>query len=441
MVKYEKLVSDWVRILEKVQRAGGRVDELIIEPPSLEIEIDNKEKSLGVKLPLSFRKVLMEFSKHVEFSWFLPTTINLPYEFREIFSGSIRWHLDYLGFPTDTANGSQLDGKLIFAYVANGDCLAFDLNANQEPPVVYWCHEGNDIHFLANTFSDYIEKLTELFGIGHEYWQLEPFVDDLGINLENGAFVRYKGWFENFSYFTKDKAEESLDALMKYCEYQGILDNELITMFEKYDKSSVFVEVQKKLLVIEDCQKGVFYSIIGEIVGKDASEWVYNLWEDNSNVDVVYRSYLTSRCIETEHGLNLVISFIEKQYDGSQLKYESTRHLVCFSNNKVIEWIKNYISKATKDDWYILYASSKPTWGNIEEWLLAGGKYRMVALNALEYMLNKEKNAHRCKYKITDYPTRHKVSSLLTIIRNEEILNNKKNVYDEIISSLDLILA
>ena len=57
---------------------GFDVRDLIFEPPAQETDILSVEQDLGVSLPPSFRKVLTETSRHVEFRWFTPDGLDFP---------------------------------------------------------------------------------------------------------------------------------------------------------------------------------------------------------------------------------------------------------------------------------------------------------------------------------------------------------------------------
>jgi hypothetical protein len=59
------------------------------------------------------------------------------------------------------------EGLVMFGEDAGGNYMCFDFRANRstpEPPIVYWSHEsreGEDIFYLAATFTDFLNMLHE----------------------------------------------------------------------------------------------------------------------------------------------------------------------------------------------------------------------------------------------------------------------------------------
>ena len=47
-----------------------------------------------------------------------------------------------------------------------------------EKPVIYWDHEEDEINYIADSFIDYLFKISELGCIGSEKWQFEYFLSD-----------------------------------------------------------------------------------------------------------------------------------------------------------------------------------------------------------------------------------------------------------------------
>ena len=66
---YEQIVSRLKWYKQRVEELGGYTIELIIEKPATEKEVSELEEKLGCSLPKDLRKVLLEFSSHLEFYW------------------------------------------------------------------------------------------------------------------------------------------------------------------------------------------------------------------------------------------------------------------------------------------------------------------------------------------------------------------------------------
>ncbi len=91
----------WQKTLSACSKIGGEARELKIGKTATEVEVLTVENKLGFPLPKDFRQVLTDFSSSIDFSWFLPE-IELPTEFREIFSGECSWNLnDLIEFITE----------------------------------------------------------------------------------------------------------------------------------------------------------------------------------------------------------------------------------------------------------------------------------------------------------------------------------------------------
>src|SRR5262245_61054047 len=98
-------ISRWQGSLRACEFKGGEARELSISEPALENDIRSVERDIGMDLPDDFRRVLLEFSSAVDFSWFLPDELVRPEEFREIFSGGCSWNLARLVDIEDLRQG------------------------------------------------------------------------------------------------------------------------------------------------------------------------------------------------------------------------------------------------------------------------------------------------------------------------------------------------
>ncbi len=184
--------SRWEVALEACRRLGGDARELVVSAPATEDEVQAVESELGLRIPGSFRKVLLLFSARVEVTWFLPSDVRPPEPLHGIFSGDCGWNLSELpqieesrrswvkavfSNPDDPYDKVWHD-KLAFLEVGNGDQLALELSSAEESPVVYLSHEGdvsNGYHFGRN-FIDFIDSWSLVGCVGAEDWQMENFI-------------------------------------------------------------------------------------------------------------------------------------------------------------------------------------------------------------------------------------------------------------------------
>jgi hypothetical protein len=449
--EYKKLIDKWNDILNKITLVGGKTRKLIIEAPATEEEIIEKEKRLGFSLPQTFREVLLNFSKHIELSWYFPNETNLPNEFREIFSGEIGWSLEWVEDLNELAKEleyvheyeeSELRNKLQFYQVSNGDILAFDMINKNRESIVYWSHEGEGVFTLADSFISYIEKITDLNCVGSEIWQLESFLDDKGLNTDSLEATYWKEWFIRFTTLSFEEASKTLDTLLEFIEYHGQLGDKEKNALNNFDKTLVFEKILSRLEQLNYSEKEILYKILGEVLGSYISIWVKSLWEKESKINPLRRTYLTAMCISKEEALHIVLPYIEKKLNAGGYVYEAVNHLAYLNNNKIINWIKAYVPVTKNNDqWAILLASSSPYWSDIREWFTMGGKYKKIVVIALKHMVESWTSDYiKGNLKIADKPDKQEVIKCLESFKESEILNTKKDVYDEIINNIDLIL-
>ena len=72
---------------QAVSALGGNCESPRIADPINEASIQLVESDLKTKLPLGFRSFLLQHSRRVEFSWFLPDGMELGAPLSGIFSG------------------------------------------------------------------------------------------------------------------------------------------------------------------------------------------------------------------------------------------------------------------------------------------------------------------------------------------------------------------
>ena len=206
---YADWIARWQAALDACRRKGGEVSELVIGPPASEEEVAKLEAELGVSLPLSFRRVLTEFSAAVDVAWMLPDDVELPANFVEIFRGRCGWRLDetselniwlkdFLLLEDDTF-GEDWTNAILFSHVPNGDYLAFDKRLMPDSPVFYLSHEEGDAQGrrLGDNFIDFMERWSLLGCPGNEDWQMMPFLPDAISSLDAyGENARkWREWF------------------------------------------------------------------------------------------------------------------------------------------------------------------------------------------------------------------------------------------------------
>jgi hypothetical protein len=201
----------WRATLHACKRLGGEVSDLVIVQPATEHEVALVEAQIGMRLPDSFREVLLQFSSRVEFWWSLPDHIEPP-PVDGIFWGGCWWDLAALPdveqlrrdwardvFPdTEDPYDRVWHDKLTFLVVANGDHLAIDLSDRDAEPVVYLSHEEGETHgyLLGNDFADFVDRWSLLGCPGPEEWKLAPFLPSptTGLDPYSEEAVQWRQW-------------------------------------------------------------------------------------------------------------------------------------------------------------------------------------------------------------------------------------------------------
>ncbi|HDR5277389.1 TPA: SMI1/KNR4 family protein [Bacillus thuringiensis] len=211
---YELLKERIEIITSRIKYIGGEVQEVCIDEPSSLEQIIQVEKKLGIKLPNSFKKVLLEFSGNFSLRWFLPDDVELPNEFTDIFCGTPHWSLESLSeFEKERKDlvdevFSNLDdeydvvwhNKLAFCEVGNGDYLAFDMKDDIDAPIIYLSHDDGEGHGykIANNFIEFIENWSRVAFVGCEDWQWLPFTTsfEIGINPDDEPAKKFRNCLE-----------------------------------------------------------------------------------------------------------------------------------------------------------------------------------------------------------------------------------------------------
>lgn len=189
---YIDVIENWKLFAEAINRIGGELQALSFEGPATENEVAILESKLGFGLPSSLKEVLLEFSKKVEFRWFMPDGYELKGELSPIFSGDRHWSLEWIAQFNEDKNGWRDEvfpnkedpydvvwhDKLAFHEVGNGDYLAIDLSTPGQEPVVYLSHDDGEGHGfeMAKNFKEFVFLSSRLGCVGAEDWQWLPFV-------------------------------------------------------------------------------------------------------------------------------------------------------------------------------------------------------------------------------------------------------------------------
>lgn len=437
---YNKWTKKWVKTLKIVESCGGFVREMLIEPPASLEEVEEIEKKIGVPLPPSFRETLLIFSRKVDIYYSFPDSAVLPSKFKDIFSGHIEWNIDDIENLNIWANEEELEdgeeseyaqslrNKIVFCHVGNGDMITFqiDQEKDSEYPVVYWNHEGEGEPLLAKSFREYIEKVNDLYLVGNEMWQYEPFLTKNGIQSKGKTAKEWRKWFDYFTSLRLEDNKHDLDLLLKYLQSYGEIGEAEIEALSKFEKDVLLSKTVEKIHSIPEEDAEVFYAIIAKVVKENAKDWVYSLWKTENGIPVVKRSYLTGYCLPDQAALYLVAEYLKSECGSKIDSWEARKHLEYFHSREVIKWMKQRLNFPEAYHWAYLFIVNQPVWEDVVEWVNATDRHRTVIVQCLE----QHPEDFLSKKIIPDLPDKEEVLTLLNHLKEKEILRYRQKVID-----------
>jgi len=444
------LISKWEEILQKLENNNGKVHPIEIGKKATIQEIEAKEKELGYQLPPSYKYILHNVGKSLSFYYSFSEDTMIPTEFNEIFSGEINWNTDFLQNLNILADelsedeegyGTTLRGKLEFSHAENGDIYAFDMSVeSDEKPVIYWDHEEDTVTYVADSFIDYLFRITELGCTGSEKWQLEYFLSETGLDTTSPAAVKWKHWFESFSETTLDDVKNNMEQLIAFVVFRKKLDEETIDFLQKFNRNELFNYLLEELLKNEAFNdQRIICEIIGRVLGNYAEKWVSSLWEvKQDNMDIRLRSYLTSMCISKDRGLALVFNFLEQESNKMITGYEALSHLGDFHSRDVISWMENHVKFPVTEGWDELFVRSNFSWGDLERWTSLEEKHEVTVIHALEMYVHENLENNKYPYVISVLPTKSKFIDFLVKLRANQVLKKRVMHIEKVIQNINI---
>jgi len=449
MNEYENLLKKWDHILNKLERNNGKVQPIEFGEKATIKEIQEKEKELGYKLPPSYKSIIKNYAKSLSFYYSFSEDTMIPTEFSEIFSGEINWDFSELQNLDELAEdleedgedyGKNLRGKLEFSHAGNGDIYAFDMLAEgEEKPVIYWDHEEDTVTYIADSFIDYLEKITELSCVGSEKLQIDYFLNENGLDTSSSNALRWKEWFETFSETTLDDVKNNMDELISYTIYRKKLDKDALNSFLLFNKHDLFDKLLNYLNKYEAfIDKKMVCEIIGEALGIYAKSWVANLWEVNHHMqlDSRLRSYLSIKCLDGNTGLKLVFNYLEEQSNGKINGYDALSHLSSNKSHQVIVWMENHVKFPVTEGWDELYIESNPTWNDIKRWSELEERHQVTLIHALEGVLMNKMYGPSKHFEFSP-SSKEEFISLLNNLKIKQILRTRIQIIDNLIENVN----
>jgi SMI1 / KNR4 family (SUKH-1) len=206
----ERWVGGWQRAIDAAKRHGVQDYRLEIDSPATRKEVDEVECAIARTLPELFRQTLLEFSRRVDFFWFLPEHVRPPKPLAGVFCGECSWDLGRIAamydqarwlasnaFVEDTPDERLWQDKLPFHNIGNGDFIAIDVSSSEPQPIVYLSHELAFSHgyVLGADFIDFMDRWTVIGCPDDDIWPLFFPERVKCIDLDHPNVALWCDWF------------------------------------------------------------------------------------------------------------------------------------------------------------------------------------------------------------------------------------------------------
>ncbi|MCL1926626.1 MAG: SMI1/KNR4 family protein, partial [Syntrophorhabdaceae bacterium] len=337
--KFSILLKKWQSVINKMKTRDDDAFMKTGEKASAD-EIANLEMESGFKLPPSFSDAISGIGKSFDLSYSFYDYV-LPDELGEIFSGRLSWDVsnfmsmyEYLGL-IEYENNDDVEAKTYaekmknlcqFSCSGNGDVYVFDMSCEAlEKSVLYWNHETDEITYLANSFGEYLEKITELYCVGNEIWQFEEFLDKNGLCPDSEKAQNWKKWFECFTTTELTDVAGNLDDLFQFAICRKNMDEQVIAALRLYGKALLFEKLKETLKEGVQRQEAAC-KMMALLIGDYAQEWLIYFWNNaevskvkhstwlklgDINILPALLSYLSANCMDKTMGAEYVKRFLE----------------------------------------------------------------------------------------------------------------------------------
>ncbi len=377
--------AQWDELLYHLQSKGADAYNKHDEPAT-DGQIAEIEQSLGISLPEELR-LLLKDSAEAWLGWTLPHTSLVPFDANGDWGWSLQT-LEWLDLSEMDGDGEQTR-YLSFYHAHNGDVLVLDMQVQpHRPAVLSWNHETGEFRFLAGSLTEFLERVTFLYGVGAESWQYEPFADYSGLNMQHPNTEQWRDWLDDYLNLTLDEAKHSLSRLIRYAEVSGEATAELRAAFDSFDRELVLEAWKQRIQ--QEPDRGVREALMeytGDICGSYAADWVRSLWQTKAetHINSSILAYITARCLPEEEGLTLVLHELEQMEESGRLNgYTANSWLKPFASQKVIEWMfEGQRVSYPYDGWDHLFAASSPGATDVMKWLDGSGVQRQIVITAL----------------------------------------------------------
>ncbi|KZE75905.1 hypothetical protein AV654_25970 [Paenibacillus elgii] len=377
-------IGRWDTLLKRLAAQGATVCEWVVEPEADEERVREAEARLGIALPPTVRRIIAEGAGKVTITWYFAEETLSPFES----SGELAWSLDAFEWPYFGDDELEEEKRYLAFHVAgNGDYVLLDLKGYpDDPPVVSWGHETGEFLLLAPSFTEFVERVTELALVGAEDSAYEPFCGPDGLDVDGSNAKEWKAWLDRYLTLTLEAAAKELPLLIDYITFHEAEEAGVREALARYKPADVLdawlVRLERETY---RGNRDRLLGYIGETVGEAAADWVRSLWSDRPPVDVsnYSRAYLSACCLPGREGLERVLARLEQEAQSGKIDgYSANGLLRYFHSRDVIRWAESHVSFPF-GGWDELFAASVPHWEDVCRWLDGHEAMRQTALSAL----------------------------------------------------------
>lgn len=202
--------ATWLKNMETFLR-DVRPDSYVLKfhPPATKKEVLATERWLGIRLPDDFRSTLLEFTRQLDFHWWMDDPMEPPTGwFEPPYCGVCSFGLESLRhlnapvhFSADKKNPANIWAwRLNVIGDGGGNSVTLDLRTDGK--AMWLQHDDSSPPHgtrLGASFSDYMDRSTHIGCLGPEPSQVRPLFGARGIRKSGPVVTRYLKWARSYA--------------------------------------------------------------------------------------------------------------------------------------------------------------------------------------------------------------------------------------------------
>ncbi|GLC31189.1 hypothetical protein bsdE14_25990 [Clostridium omnivorum] len=242
-----------------------------------------------------------------------------------------------------------------------------------------------------------------------------------------------------------DDVKENIESLIDFCIAKWWLEGNMINCLKQHEPHILFKSIKSRFDNSENYYvKGRLYEIASRILGRFCEDWIREKWKFYDGKHIIHLSEAACFCLPFDEGFNFVLSALENISDN-ELPHMAFSCLYKFRAPQAINWMETKVKSPVKDSWGSLAAASNPSWDKLNEWILKGRPYSLVAIDTLNRLIPHP--GHIALNRLNPRPVLINPSSIELMSQVLKEYSEKDNVprvkqaVDKIISNWNIILG